>query len=36
VAELNALNVLHPRRLLMTTSALDTFREKAAPKQPDA
>jgi len=30
VAELNALSVLHPRRLLMTTSALDAFREKAA------
>ena len=29
VAELNALNVLHPRRLLMTTSALDAFRAKA-------
>ena len=28
VAELNALNVLHPRRLLMTPSALDAFREK--------
>ncbi len=30
VAELNTLNVLRPRRLLMTTSALDAFREKAA------
>jgi large subunit ribosomal protein L4 len=30
VAELNALSVLRPRRLLMTTSALETFREKAA------
>ena len=30
VAELNALNVLHPKRLLMTTAALDAFREKAA------
>jgi large subunit ribosomal protein L4 len=29
VSELNALNVLAPRRLLMTTSALDAFREKA-------
>jgi len=29
VAELNALNVLHPRRMLMTRAALDTFREKA-------
>ena len=28
VAELNTLNVLRPRRLLMTTSALDAFREK--------
>jgi large subunit ribosomal protein L4 len=28
VAELNTLNVLQPRRLLMTTSALDAFREK--------
>ena len=33
VAELNALNVLHPRRLLMTTAALDALREKATPKQ---
>jgi large subunit ribosomal protein L4 len=32
VAELNALNVLTPKRLLMTTAALDTFREKAATK----
>jgi large subunit ribosomal protein L4 len=32
VAELNALNVLTPKRLLMTTSALDAFREKAATK----
>ncbi|HYW79021.1 MAG TPA: 50S ribosomal protein L4 [Thermoguttaceae bacterium] len=30
VSELNTLNVLRPRRLLMTTSALDAFREKAA------
>jgi large subunit ribosomal protein L4 len=29
VAELNALNVLTPKRLLMTTAALDAFREKA-------
>ncbi len=29
VAELNALNVLCPVRLLLTTSALDAFREKA-------
>ena len=28
VADLNALDVLRPRRLLMTTSALDAFREK--------
>jgi large subunit ribosomal protein L4 len=32
VAELNALNVLTPNRLLMTTSALDAFREKATAK----
>jgi large subunit ribosomal protein L4 len=32
VAELNALNVLTPKRLLMTTSALDAFREKAPTK----
>ncbi len=32
VAELNALNVLTPRRLLMTASALDAFREKATTK----
>lgn len=30
VSELNTLNVLRPRRLLMTTSALDAFREKSA------
>jgi large subunit ribosomal protein L4 len=30
VGELNALEVLRPRRLLMTTSALDALREKAA------
>jgi large subunit ribosomal protein L4 len=30
VAELNALNVLSPRRLLMTTTALDALCEKAA------
>jgi large subunit ribosomal protein L4 len=29
VAELNALEVLAPRRVLMTTAALDAFREKA-------
>ena len=28
VAELNAWNVLRPKRLLMTTAALDAFREK--------
>jgi large subunit ribosomal protein L4 len=33
VAELNALHVLQPRRLLMTTAALDAFRQKAAAKQ---
>ena len=32
VAELNALHVLQPRRLLMTTAALDAFRRKAAAK----
>jgi len=32
VAELNALSVLRPRRLLMTTAALDAFRNKAAGK----
>ena len=30
VGDLNALEVLRPRRLLMTTSALDALREKAA------
>jgi len=30
VGELNALDVLRPRRLLMTTSALDALRQKAA------
>jgi large subunit ribosomal protein L4 len=30
VAELNALEVLRPRRLLMTKAALDAFRQKAA------
>jgi len=30
VSELNTLNVLRPRRLLMTKSALDAFRERAA------
>ena len=32
VTELNALNVLTPKRLLMTTSALEAFREKTAAK----
>jgi large subunit ribosomal protein L4 len=32
VTELNALNVLTPKRLLMTTTALDAFREKAVTK----
>jgi large subunit ribosomal protein L4 len=32
VAELNALSVLRPRRLLMTTAAMDAFRSKAAGK----
>ncbi len=33
VGELNALNVLSPKRLLMTTSALDAFREKVTSKE---
>jgi large subunit ribosomal protein L4 len=33
VGELNALSVLHPRRLLMTKAALDAFRAKATGKQ---
>ncbi|MGA2797217.1 MAG: 50S ribosomal protein L4 [Thermoguttaceae bacterium] len=33
VAELNALSVLRPQRLLMTIAALDSFRSKAAGKQ---
>jgi large subunit ribosomal protein L4 len=33
VAEINALSVLHPRRLLMTTAALDAFRSQIAAKQ---
>jgi large subunit ribosomal protein L4 len=33
VAELNTLSVLHPRRLLMTTAAMDAFRNKIATKQ---
>jgi large subunit ribosomal protein L4 len=30
VSDLNALDVLYPRRMLMTTSALDAFRQKAS------
>lgn len=33
VAELNALNVMRPRRLLMTTAAMDALRNKATAKQ---
>jgi large subunit ribosomal protein L4 len=33
VAELNAMNVLSPRRLLMTTSALDAFRKTLTKKE---
>ncbi len=33
VAELNALSVLKPDRLLMTTAAMDALRNKAADKQ---
>ncbi len=33
VAELNALSVLRPQRLLMTTAAMDAFRNKVAGKQ---
>jgi large subunit ribosomal protein L4 len=33
VSELNALNVLRPRRLLMTTSALDAIRSKAGDRK---
>jgi large subunit ribosomal protein L4 len=33
VMDLNALSVLHPRKLLMTTAALDAFRAKATAKQ---
>ena len=33
VAELNALSVLKPHRLLMTTAAMDAFRSKVAGKQ---
>ena len=34
VAELNALEVLRPHRVLMTKAALDAFREKAKAKAP--
>ncbi|MFH1264599.1 MAG: 50S ribosomal protein L4 [Planctomycetota bacterium] len=34
VGDLNALEVLRPRRLLMTKAALDAFREKATAAQP--
>lgn len=33
VAELNALSVLQPNRLLMTTAAMDAFRRKAMAKE---
>ncbi len=33
VSELNALNILRPRRLLLTTSALDAIRSKAGDKK---
>jgi large subunit ribosomal protein L4 len=33
VAELNTLNVLRPRRLLMTTAAMDALRSKVAAQQ---
>jgi large subunit ribosomal protein L4 len=33
VSDLNALDVLRPRRLLMTKAAIEAFREKAAAKQ---
>ena len=36
VAELNALNVLSPRRLLMTTAALDAIRAKSAAGKQDS
>ena len=36
VAELNALEVLRPRRVLMTTAALDKLRQAAASRQPAA
>jgi len=36
VAEINALSVLAPRRLLMTTAALDALRERAGGAKPQA
>ena len=36
VSELNALEVLRPRRVLMTKAALDAFREKVAAQQKEA
>jgi large subunit ribosomal protein L4 len=33
VTDLNAMNVLRPKRLLMTTAALDAFREKTTTKE---
>jgi large subunit ribosomal protein L4 len=36
VSDLNALDVLRPRRLLMTPAALDAFRAKSAPRTPVA
>lgn len=36
VRELNALEVLRPRRLLMTKAALDAFREKVASEKPSS
>ncbi len=36
VGELNALEVLRPRRVLMTTAALDTLRQAAASREPAA
>jgi len=34
VSDLNALEVLRPKQLLMTKAALDAFRQKAAPQAP--
>ncbi len=36
VADLNALDVLRPRRMLMTRSALEAFRDRVAASRPDA